>query len=344
MQVVTSGCLALAPFTLHLPHTRIHEAPPFRPPPLHTRHPFPASPTLLSQVHAGNGEWLQRARNFTGAHAVVECGGYGFVSLNDSAPLDIGGGSPSCCFGRGGPVVYANETRLHLREARAALRAEAASQAAMAARAAADDGGDGGEGAGGRGEEERGGRGEGGGEEGSGGRGEWGSETGAGRVEDGGGGGAREGGVGDGCVGGSMPHASAEAGGGGVGREEAATGSMADAARAGAETAEAARTAAAVGPAVTSAAAVTDGLAEAVTAAAAAAAAEREAAVESLRYLHTGSQWVVLDRAFCHYLITDTRAIRWRKVGPCPPWPCAGHRTWTPHSLCPNASPTASSR
>jgi len=36
------------------------------------------------QVHAGNGEWLERARNFTGAHAVVECGGYGFVSFNDS--------------------------------------------------------------------------------------------------------------------------------------------------------------------------------------------------------------------------------------------------------------------
>ena len=40
----------------------------------------------------------------------------------------------------------------------------------------------------------------------------------------------------------------------------------------------------------------------------------REAALESLRYLHTGSQWVVLDRAFCHYLAKDERAMRWRKV------------------------------
>ena len=57
--------------------------------------------------------------------------------------MDLGGGQPTCCFGRGGPVVYANESRLHLREARSAMAAESASHAAMAAREAADDSGPG---------------------------------------------------------------------------------------------------------------------------------------------------------------------------------------------------------
>ena len=161
-------------------------------------------------MHAGNGEWLQRARNFTGTHAVVECGGYGFVSLNDTRPIDIGGAHPSCCFGRGGPVVYVNDTRLHLREARSAMRAEAASHLAMAAREAAEQ-------------------------------------------------------IGDADPVGSLSEAGEEVD------------------RAGAEAAKAR-------------------------------AAAREAAIETVRYLHTGSQWVVLDRTFCHYLIKDERAIRWRKV------------------------------
>ena len=62
----------------------------------------------------------------------------------------IGTGS-SCCFGRGGPVVYANTSRLHLREvalaaprlhlreARAAMTAEAAPRSAMGAREAATE-------------------------------------------------------------------------------------------------------------------------------------------------------------------------------------------------------------
>ena len=81
------------------------------------------------QVHLGSGEWLDRARNFTGAHVVVECGGYGYVAVNSSGgPIDLGGG-PTCCFGRGGPVLYANSTRLHLREARR-LQADDASNVA----------------------------------------------------------------------------------------------------------------------------------------------------------------------------------------------------------------------
>jgi len=83
------------------------------------------------QVHQGSGEWLERARNFTGAHAVVECGGYGYVAVN-SSPIDLGGGQRVCCFGRGGPVVYANETRLHLRELREAQAAEARAAEAQA--------------------------------------------------------------------------------------------------------------------------------------------------------------------------------------------------------------------
>jgi hypothetical protein len=74
------------------------------------------------QVHQGNGEWLEKARNFTSAHVVVECGGYGFVAINSSV-IDLGGG-PQCCFGRGGPVLYTNSTALHLADARDALAAD----------------------------------------------------------------------------------------------------------------------------------------------------------------------------------------------------------------------------
>ena len=37
------------------------------------------------QVHQGTGEWLEKARNFTAAHVVVECGGYGYVAVNSSS-------------------------------------------------------------------------------------------------------------------------------------------------------------------------------------------------------------------------------------------------------------------
>ena len=74
------------------------------------------------QVHQGSGEWLEKARNFTSAHVVVECGGYGYVAVNSSGVVDLGGG-PQCCFGRGGPILYANDTQLHLRDAREALSA-----------------------------------------------------------------------------------------------------------------------------------------------------------------------------------------------------------------------------
>lgn len=98
------------------------------------------------QVHQGTGEWLERARNFTRAHAVVECAGYGFVSINGSV-MDLGEGGVGggvgegrggaagggdarvCCFGRSGPVVYANESRLHLPALRRALEQEARSTA-----------------------------------------------------------------------------------------------------------------------------------------------------------------------------------------------------------------------
>mgnify|MGYP006161391625 CR=1 FL=1 len=78
----------------------------------------------MPQVHQGTGEWLEKARNFTARHVVVECGGYGFVAINSST-LDLGGG-PQCCFGRGGPVVYANTSALHLRDAHGAIRDDAA--------------------------------------------------------------------------------------------------------------------------------------------------------------------------------------------------------------------------
>ncbi len=42
----------------------------------------------FAQVHQGTGEWLEKARNFTAKHVVVECGGFGHVALN-SSDLDL---------------------------------------------------------------------------------------------------------------------------------------------------------------------------------------------------------------------------------------------------------------
>ena len=81
----------------------------------------------LVQIHLGDSEWLEKARNFTAAHTVVECGGYGFVAINSSV-MDLGGGQRVCCFGRGGPVVYSNITALHATPAREAAAASAANQ------------------------------------------------------------------------------------------------------------------------------------------------------------------------------------------------------------------------
>ena len=33
---------------------------------------------------------LAKARNFTAAHTLVECGGYGYVAINSSGPIDLG--------------------------------------------------------------------------------------------------------------------------------------------------------------------------------------------------------------------------------------------------------------
>ena len=38
-------------------------------------------PVTLVQVHMAMGEWLEKAKNFTAAHTVVECGGYGYVAV-----------------------------------------------------------------------------------------------------------------------------------------------------------------------------------------------------------------------------------------------------------------------
>lgn len=166
------------------------------------------------QVHQGSGEWLEKARNFTSAHVVVECGGYGFVAVN-STPIDLGGG-PQCCFGRGGPVLYTNSTALHLTDARDALAADLAAARRRSADGfkGADDNADGTSG-------------------------------------------VQGGGQGGGDV---------EAGTDGVGIHRA--GDEGGAAR--------------------------DGAGE--------------------EYLRTGSQWVILDRAFAKYLVRDTRAARWIRV------------------------------
>ena len=87
------------------------------------------------QVHQGSGEWLDKAKNFTANHNVIECGGYGFVAVN-STPLDLGSG-PQMAFGRGGPVVYANTSAVQLSEVRQAVKEDAAHSRWAARRKAA---------------------------------------------------------------------------------------------------------------------------------------------------------------------------------------------------------------
>ena len=86
----------------------------------------------LVQVHTGDNEWLAKARNFTAAHTLVECGGYGYVAINSSGPIDLGSddttGLPHrvCCFGRTGPILYSNVSLLHATAARQAVEADEA--------------------------------------------------------------------------------------------------------------------------------------------------------------------------------------------------------------------------
>ena len=61
---------------------------------------------------------------------MVECGGYGYVAINSSV-IDLGGDQPQCCFGRGGHVLYANSTDLHLLEARRANRDDSENMTAL---------------------------------------------------------------------------------------------------------------------------------------------------------------------------------------------------------------------
>jgi len=81
----------------------------------------------LLQVHTGDNQWLAKARNFTAAHTLVECGGYGYVAINSSGPIDLGSdettGLPHrvCCFGRTGPILYSNVSLLHATAAREAV-------------------------------------------------------------------------------------------------------------------------------------------------------------------------------------------------------------------------------
>lgn len=72
--------------------------------------------TVKWQVHTSTSEWLDKAMNFTSSHVVVECGGYGWVAVN-STSIGMGANETPCCFGRGGHVLYANSSELHLAEA-----------------------------------------------------------------------------------------------------------------------------------------------------------------------------------------------------------------------------------
>ena len=86
----------------------------------------------LVQVHTGDNEWLAKARNFTAAHTLVECGGYGYVAINSSGPIDLGSDDTTglqhrvCCFGRTGPILYSNVSLLHATAARQAVEADQA--------------------------------------------------------------------------------------------------------------------------------------------------------------------------------------------------------------------------
>lgn len=82
-------------------------------------------------VHGGTSEWLEKARNFTSRHVSVECDGHGHVAINSTAPIDLGTG-PICCFGRGGPVLYADAAAPAMAEALQAQRDDDAALAGAA--------------------------------------------------------------------------------------------------------------------------------------------------------------------------------------------------------------------
>ena len=48
---------------------------------------LPPSPCISLYL---NHAVLAKARNFTAAHTLVECGGYGYVAINSSGPIDLG--------------------------------------------------------------------------------------------------------------------------------------------------------------------------------------------------------------------------------------------------------------
>jgi hypothetical protein len=91
----------------------------------------------LVQVHTGDNEWLAKARNFTAAHTLVECGGYGYVAINSSGPIDLGTDNATglqhrvCCFGRTGPILYSNVSLLHATAARQAVEDDRANQTTL---------------------------------------------------------------------------------------------------------------------------------------------------------------------------------------------------------------------
>ena len=182
-------------------------------------------------MHTSTGEWLEKANSFSARHRVVECGGYGFVAINSSGVLDLGGG-PQQAFGRGGPVLYANTSKLSLEDATVAVREDAACTAHDRRRLRLVKDGEGGK-------------------------------------------------DGDGAEG-------AESGGSGAG----------------------AMTGAGDAVAAEDATEVLRGAQEDATPNA------TEAALldTNCTALHTGSQWVILNRAFATYLVRDVRAARWMRV------------------------------
>jgi hypothetical protein len=182
-------------------------------------------------VHTSTGEWLEKANSFSARHRVVECGGYGFVAINSSGVLDLGGG-PQQAFGRGGPVLYANTSKLSLEDATVAVREDAACSAHDRRRLRLVKDGEGGK-------------------------------------------------DGDGAEG-------AESGGSGAG----------------------AMTGAGDAVAAENATEVLRGAQEDATPNA----TEAALLATNCTALHTGSQWVILNRAFATYLVRDVRAARWMRV------------------------------
>ena len=182
-------------------------------------------------MHTSTGEWLEKATSFSARHRVVECGGYGFVAINSSGVLDLGGG-PQQAFGRGGPVLYANTSKLSLEDATVAVREDAACSAHDRRRLRLVKDGEGGK-------------------------------------------------DGDGAEG-------AESGGSGAG----------------------AMTGAGDAVAAENATEVLRGAQEDATPNA----TEAALLATNCTALHTGSQWVILNRAFATYLVRDVRAARWMRV------------------------------